>query len=297
MALVGPHVNRYHAPGARPNMADHVEAARHQAETEGGFRVRAVSMFVGGPQNRTITLRPEERTGLRELLRQTQILAIAHSSYTAVPWKGDPDAARFIREEAEVCREAGIRGLVVHLPKLPVEQVMRYIARLYSPAASGVRIYLEIPAIPKGSFYETPAKLSALFRQIRETLDPNLDHFGLCVDTAHLWTCGVDVSSYDAAAQWIAALERSADVIPPQAVMCHLNDSERERGRGPDTHAPLAQGKIWGEYEDHLEDSGLAAFLDYANRHETPVILERKPKESLLSDYHILREMLPSLRL
>lgn len=293
MARVGPHVNRYHASGARPTMAAHVEAARLQAETEGGLKISAISLFVGGPHSRTITLRPEERGELREYLGQTGIRAIAHSTYTALPWKGDPDAARFIREEAEVCHEAGIVGLVVHLPKLPVAQVMRYISRLYSPAGAHVRVFLEIPAISKGSFYETPEKLAPLFQQIRETFDPNLAYFGLCVDTAHLWTCGVDVSSYEDAANWLERLEGLAGTIPHSSVMIHLNDSERERGRGPDSHAPLLQGKIWEAYTSRVEESGLTAFLDYANRHETPVILERKPKELLLNDYHVLRQLVP----
>ena len=297
MARVGPHVNRYHATGARASMAAHIEAARLQAETDGGFEIRAVSLFVGGPQQRVINLRPEERGELREYLSRTGIRAIAHSAYVASPWKGDPDAARFIRDELDVCSEAGVEGLVVHLPKLPVTQVMRYIERLLSPAATNVRLYLEIPAIPKGSFYETPEKLAFLFSQIRSSIDPDLTRFGLCVDTAHLWTCGVDVSSYESASRWLDRLERSAEIIPHSTVMLHLNDSAQERGRGPDTHAPLMRGKIWESYENNVGDSGLAAFLDYASRHETSVILERKPKEALLGDYHILRELMPAAHL
>ena len=75
--------------------------------------------------------------------------------------------------------------------------------------------------------------------------------------------------------------------------MIHLNDSERLRGVGPDTHAPLAAGKIWGSYRDNLAGSGLAAFTDYAQRHDSPVILERKPKEALKNDYLILRKLVP----
>jgi hypothetical protein len=78
--------------------------------------------------------------------------------------------------------------------------------------------------------------------------------------------------------------------------MVHLNDSERPRGIGPDTHAGLATGKIWGEYRDRLGESGLAAFTDYAQRHDTPVILERKPKEALKNDYFILGELVPSAK-
>ncbi|MCJ7670484.1 MAG: hypothetical protein MUP67_00335, partial [Acidimicrobiia bacterium] len=42
--------------------------------------------------------------------------------------------------------------------------------------------------------------------------------------------------------------------------------------------------------------SGLAAFTDYAQRHDTVAILERKPKEALLGDYLVLRELVPGAR-
>jgi endonuclease IV len=290
---VGPHVNRYHAVGARPDIVAHIEAARAEAITAAGFVVKVVSIFVGGPKSRDITLRPEERVALRAYIARAGVRVIAHSSYSASPWRGDPDAARYIREELSVCQEAGISGLVVHLPKLPVAAVMRYIARLYNPEAPNVRLYLETPAVrPTESYYETPEKLAALFTEIRNALDPNLDHFGLCVDTAHLWTCGVDVESYAAAEAWLHDLE-AAVAIPHAAVMIHLNDSERPRGVGPDTHAPLAAGQIWKSHRDSLATSGLAAFVDYAQRHDTPVILERKPKEALPNDYLALRKLMP----
>ena len=290
----GPHVNRYHARGSRPGIVEHIEAAREEALTEAGFAITAASIFVGGPKNREITLHPEERAPLRAYIARTGIRVIAHSSYSAQPWRGDPDAARYIREELSVCQEAGITGLVVHLPKLPVANVMRYIARLYNPDAPDVRLYLETPAVrPAESYYETPKKLAALFAAIRATLDPNLDYFGLCIDSAHLWTCGIDLQSYAAADAWLHGLEAVADAIPHAAVMIHLNDSERPRGVGPDTHAGLAAGKIWEGHRDDLAGSGLAAFTDYAQRHDTPVILERKPKEALKNDYLVLRKLIP----
>lgn len=292
--MYGCHVNRYHARGARPSIAAHIEAARQEAEHDAGFKVTAVSVFVGGPQDRNITLHEEEGLELKGYLAQTGLRAIAHSSYSAVPWRGDPDAARFIREEAGVCQAAGITGLVVHLPKAPVEQVMRYLARLYNPAAADVRIYLETPAVtPRETYYETPEKLEALFRAIRAQLDPELAHFGLCFDSAHLWTNGIDLRGYAAANDWLTRLEAIADVLPHDRVMIHLNDSLKPQGVGPDAHAGLTHGKIWEGYRGKLGESGLAAITDYAQRHDTPVILERKPKEALKSDYLIIRELVP----
>jgi endonuclease IV len=279
-------------------MAAHIEVARREAAEQAGVNLMAVSIFVGGPNARVINLSPPERAGLRALIAATGVRVIAHSAYNASPWRGDPDAARYIREELGVCHEAGIAGLVVHLPKLPRAQVMRYIARLFNPDAGDVRVYLETPAVKaRESYYETPEKLAALFRDIRQDLDPELRHFGLCIDTAHLWVSAVDLASYAAADGWLRDLEAVADVIPPQAIMIHLNDSQRALGVGPDAHAALLRGKMWGPFLENPTASGLAAFTDYAQRHDTPLILERKPKELLISDYRILRDLVPGAAL
>lgn len=294
MILAGPHVDREYARGKRPGIAAHIEAAREEARREADFEVGVVSIFVGGPRSRTITLRAEEQRELLDYSARTGVRVIAHSSYTAQPWGGDPDAARYIREELRTCQAAGIGGLVVHLPKLPAARTMRYLPRLHEPLAPDVRVYLETPAVKASeSYYETPEKLAGLFSQIRAAGLGGA--FGVCVDTAHLWVCGVDLSTYALANDWFARLERQSAVIPPESVMIHLNDSARPLGTGPDKHERLAEGFIWRPFAADLAVSGLGAVVDYAVRHRTPLILERKPPEVLIGDYQVLRRLAETL--
>ena len=99
--LAGPHVNRTHAPGARPGLAAHVEAAVAEAAA-GGFAVGAVAFFVASPRARALTLRPSERPELAAYLARSGIAAYAHNSYTADPWgAARAGAAAFIREQAD----------------------------------------------------------------------------------------------------------------------------------------------------------------------------------------------------
>jgi endonuclease IV len=143
-----------------------------------------------------------------------------------------------------------------------------------------VRIYLEVPSVlPKNSHYETPEKLCHLFRTIRAKVDPGLIYYGLCIDTAHIWASGADISSFAKAADWLERLEHCHDVIPPHAIMFHLNDNRNPLGSGADEHDCLLQGAIWGDYAQCPEKSGLAAFLDYARRFNIPTILERKGRK------------------
>lgn len=301
--MFGPHVNRYHATGKRPAISAHIDVACREAARDADFRVGAVSFFVSevrGPLK--INLHPEESSMLRDYLARTGIRAIAHSTYQAFPWGGNPASAAFICEELKVCQSAGIEGLVVHLPKSPIETVMKYLHRLIEPKVDSVRIYFETPAVvPKESYYDSPKKLAALFTAIR-TIDPDLDRFGLCVDTSHIWVNGNDLQSFAAADSWFRSLEEQKAIIPHDHVMLHLNDSVTERGHGPDEHAGLGMGRIWEKYVTRelpggIPASGLAAVVDYARRHKTPTILERKPKEALRLDYKILSQLAPECRI
>ena len=299
--MFGPHADRVHAVAAgnkkgRPSITAHIQAARAAAASV-DFDARSFQVFVAGPRNMSMTLREEEADELRAFLDTNHRLqVVAHGTYGDYPWYGAPYPAKFIRMELEACERAGISGLVVHLGKPGVAEVMKYIPRLVT-TARGVLIFLETPAVkPASSNYETPEKLATLFGAIR-TIDPTLCKFGLCIDTAHLWSCGVDLSSFEDAEEWIRRLEAVADVIPPDRIMLHLNDSLEACGDGVDSHAPLLAGHMWGAYADRPQQSGLAAFVDYAVRNGTTVILERKPPEALLEDYAVIDRLTDTVRL
>lgn len=313
---LGCHVNRDRAsPSAaepRPSIVAHVAKALEAARELGGVRLEVVQIFVGGPHSQAITLHADEAAALREFVGREGVRVVAHSSYACYPWKGNPHAAAYIREELRLCQASGISGLVVHLPKLPPQQVLAYLPRLVEPAAPDVRVYLETPAnVPAETYYETPEKLAALFEAIAGALDPGLDRFGLCVDTAHLWVAGVDLRANADAAGWLEALCARLPGLAPERgpaasssggpagaaprLIFHLNDSQRPRGVGPDAHASLLQGRIWAAFADAPADSGLAAVADFARRRGSWLILERKPPAALVSDFHVLRRLLPEL--
>jgi len=194
---------------------------------------------------------------------------------------------------------------VIHLGAPDAPAVMAILPRLMIDEAlvgrcraAGCRVYLEVPHVkPNKSHYETPEKLAALFKLVR-TLDPDLKFFGLCIDTAHLWSCGANIASRAEAQDWFARLEAVHDVIPPAAIMFHLNDNRHSKGSGMDNHMELFGGAIWGEYTHDPASSGLAAVLDYARRFNIPTVLERKdpskpknPQDVLTRDYESLAQL------
>jgi endonuclease IV len=292
MARVGMHISRYHSTHRNATIVDHIVAAFGEAEKE-GLSPKAASLFIMGPRDHTIHIDDSEAGELKEFVEKTGTAIVSHAAYPNLPWKGNPLAAEHIREELRICAMSGILGHVVHLPVGPQEWVWKYLPRLYTEHP--VRIYLEhVASLPKNAHYETPAKIANLFRGIKK-FDPSLRKVGFCIDTSHIWACGVDISSFEKAERWLNDLEAISDVLPPQRIMIHLNDNRFDLGAGKDEHSALLEGAIWSKYKDFPEKSGLAAFIDYAMRNDTIVILERKPAEKLLGDYRALLGLQPAL--
>ncbi len=326
--MFGPHVKRNHAQ-ARAAITAHIAAARNEAKKGCDFEIKVISLFVADPQARKITLTPAEAKKLKEYLSETKLEAIAHASYTSMPWTGDPAAAAAVVAELEVCAAAGIAGLVIHLPseagmdvknadvkdsKADVKdsranikadikdskadsranttataRVLKYLRRCRTE--TNVRLYLEmVAAKPARAAFNTADKIKELFTAIRAKTDPTLHWTGLCIDTAHLWSGGIDLSSYDKAREWLSELEAISAVIPPDRIMFHLNDSAYDLGDGRDKHAPLMNGKIWEDYKQAPQKSGLKAFIDYIQKYNCPAIFERTSGLDL--DYAAVRELL-----
>lgn len=288
-ARVGPHVHR--EPG-RP-IAESIEAAV-QFAADNGFRAQAAALFVGGPRSlRLAADDPESLRGCAETLA-----LVAHSAYAAVPWDGDRRAVEYVRSELAACAAAGIGALVTHLPNKPADEVAAALPALLDGAAdSGPRLLLETPAhTPRHARYSTPEGLEGLFAAVDRRLGERAEGVGLCVDTAHLWTGGVDLRGRAAAEEWLSDLERRLPAAITAGLVLHLNDSARALGSGPDEHAALGAGRIWGGAP--LAESGLAAFAEFADRRGLVAILERNGAgraAGLASDYHRLRALLPGL--
>ncbi len=89
---------------------------------------------------------------------------------------------------------------------------------------------------------------------------------GFCIDTAHAWAAGIDVSRPDATDAFLAAFD--AQIGLDRLVMLHLNDSKSELGSHLDRHEHLGAGRIGVAGLGHLlRHPGLAHATYYL---ETP---------------------------
>jgi len=300
--LIGHHVNR---DANHLSITNYIKKAILYCNAY-NIKMNVAAIFISNPRGLNIILKElDEKKELCDFITKTNINIIAHSSYVAYLWnKTNPEKYMdFVEREYIICKENLISGLVIHLPKDNIlkkkhikDTIKSLITKIHKinegDDITRPVIYLETPAIvPMWASYDTPKKLSILFNIINK-IDQN-HPFGLCIDTAHLWTSGNDISTYDGAKRWFTEL-MSSPYIPYNKIIIHLNDSANELGHGPDKHESLTHGHIWKDYKNRaaLKNSGLYFIIQFANLHNIPLILERNNNEKLAEDYTILSKLI-----
>ncbi len=280
---IGPHIDRVYSKKKNANMLDNIIEAIKYTKDCANFDITAISIFVAGPRSYSINIDDIEAEEIRKLFLDIYV----HNTYISHPWNNKISAIHSIHNQMNICKKMNANGFIIHLPKDSIDNIIKVLPKLYIPD-SLTRIYLEIPALkPSNALFHKPKNINELFIRIRNEVDPNLDYFGLCIDTAHLWSSGVDLSDYKSAETWINELD-----LDPKCLLIHCNDNDKELGQSPDIHSSLTHGKIWNNYKDNLLESGLYAILKFAKLNNVPVILERHPMELLFNDYVIIQQLI-----
>jgi deoxyribonuclease-4 len=85
--------------------------------------------------------------------------------------------------------------------------------------------------------------VGARFEEIRAILDRTADlPMGVCLDTAHTFEAGYDVTTEDGLQQTIEAVERTVGLS--RVYVLHVNDSKTPLGSRVDRHEHIGRGKI-----------------------------------------------------
>jgi deoxyribonuclease-4 len=107
-------------------------------------------------------------------------------------------------------------------------------------------------------------KLGGEFEHLREVLDLSEQDLEVCLDTAHAFAAGYDLSTPETVDETLAEFD---DVVGFENLACaHLNDSKHECGTNKDEHAHIGEGLI-GE-------DGMHAFINHEAIRDVPLVLE-----------------------
>lgn len=120
-------------------------------------------------------------------------------------------------------------------------------------------------------------------RTILDGLSDFGDRLGICLDTAHLWGAGYDLSGADAVNRAIAEFDSVVGLGWLKLV--HMNDSRSALGSRSDRHANIGQGQIGVE--------GIASLMHHPALADLPVIIETPTStpEDHARDITLLKEL------
>jgi deoxyribonuclease-4 len=218
----------------------------------------AAQFFPGNPQGWRHVPLPEERArsarrgweeaGVRPL--------VLHAPYIVNLASPEPAIARnslqAVCNALDRARELGAAYVVVHLGSHKGTGEAAGSVRLVQAALEALE------AIPGesmlllennvGAGHAMGATLEALGMLVRAAAHPRV---GVCIDTAHLWGSGYDLSTAEGAARSVEEIAHWVGVEHIRVV--HFNDSPVPLGSRRDQHAHLGQGRIGY--------AGLAAFI------------------------------------
>ena len=107
-------------------------------------------------------------------------------------------------------------------------------------------------------------KLGGEFEHLAGIIDRTETDIDVCLDTAHMFAAGYDLSSSDAVDETIATFD---DVVGLEHLKyIHLNDSKHECGTHKDEHAHIGEG--------HIGDEGMERILNHPDLADVPFALE-----------------------
>lgn len=248
-------------------------------------------IFVKGPRGYKDTLTSGEKLEMSEYLSKENVPLIIHGAYVDNSWKNPTKSIENIKAELQICHEIGGKGVIIHLGAAANgENLVRLLTEVSENLMidkDKIILYLEINAAkPTKNTFETPPKIKNLFDSINQ-IDTNGLKIGLCIDSAHLFSCGVSFSDRDKTKKWL-------NKLPDVPLAIHLNDSASIFKSGVDRHEALCIGNIWKDYHPEngslpIEQSGLFELLEYADNRDIITILERG--QGLEEDLELINEL------
>ena len=101
-------------------------------------------------------------------------------------------------------------------------------------------LLLETTSGQRGELGENFQELAYLLNQAGPTLTPK--RLGICLDTAHVWGAGYDLSSQAGLENTLSELDQTVGLGALHLI--HLNDSLVDCGARRDRHSAVGQGRI-----------------------------------------------------
>lgn len=266
-----------------------MESVRRCAE----IGVEAIQIFAANPNAwRTAAVKPSAAADFRAVVRELDLRPIViHTPYLLNLASPDPDlwgkSAAALADNMHRGEVMGADFVVTHIGshkgsghEQGIEQVCRSVTGVLEQSEAGVTLLLENSA---GAGNSVGSRFEDL-RLILDCMDGYLDRLGICLDTAHLYGAGYDLSTPEAVDCTFSDFDRLVGYAHLR--LLHTNDTRVDLGSHRDRHANIGTGNIG--------IAGFQAIVNYPPLHDLAAIIET-PARAIADDQHDI-QILKDLR-
>ena len=261
MPRVGVHVSKISKVIKDAKCKNILDAIKNDCNS---LNIKCCQIFVAGPANTKISQMNYD--DINTYCAESDINLYVHSSYLTIGIFSIDDytyntpksinAIKHLTEQLNACDQLGAKGFVIHLPRkepLLIINTFKYIIPILNNYKTP--FMLEMPASKPDieKTYETPEKMNALSDMLYSTY-PNFINWSWVIDTAHLWSCGVEVDNVKIMTQWF-----NNQKYPDKIGLFHLNGSSIAHYKtGKDVHRVVfsSDDDIWNQNIDIITKNG-----------------------------------------
>ena len=206
---------------------------------------------------------------------------VVHASYLVNLATPDPDlrerSIESVQDDCDAAAVLGARYVNVHLGAhtgagvdTGLENAVGALDEVQVPG--GVKLLVETDA-------GAGTKLGGDLDHLAAVVDSCETPLGVCLDTAHLWAAGYDLSTPAAVDATVASVDAAVGV--DRVAVVHLNDSKHQRGTCRDEHAHIGEGEIGVD--------GLQAVINHPGLRDRPFVVETPTEDGRSFAWNIER--------
>lgn len=289
MSRIGVHVAKFSKvlPEPHNDRKEMIDAIRIDTTQ---LELKACQIFTHGPKDRNPNRM--DYKAVKAYCEKNDINLYVHTAYvTTSIWNDLSDSnnlkdshynnLKFIVDQFKAADTLAAKGIVLHTPKKsPTETVE--ILKTVVPQIEKFKTPLifemtSIKSDPELS-YDTPEKINRLCDMLMAEF--KYDNWGWCVDTAHLWGAGIDVTNPKIMTKWFKGLK-----YPERILLIHLNGSSFDTfGKGVDVHKAVfaVDDHIWNKDSNisngfdakKIKKSSLSVLAKFAKKNKIDCICE-----------------------
>lgn len=247
-----------------------------------GYERAMMQVFIGSPRSNTPNpnaAKLKEAQEIHDFLKANdKIELVIHGAYVNNPWSIDKaidtphKRVDGIINEAYLAAKSGALGVIIHTSGNTTQNLEAVLVSLFNRWREKIKedikptvIFENHCSIDIPTTFTYPEQINELMRSVNEinAKHGNPFNFAFCVDTAHLWACGLSFTKAEDVKKWFAGIKFD------NLFMVHLNDSIRAFGAGIDYHAVITKGNIWKD-----DRSGLKYLVEYCAKNKIRTVME-----------------------